>query len=122
MRQFYGRPTSQILANTIGDGGLPDSPVTGQVVLARSGIPQPMSTTPLPLTGGVWLVSGESLVNKVHYMGTTDNKPTYDSGSTPKSTGVRVRPGVPIFVEVDDLADLWIDGTDNATTMTYLAF
>ena len=55
-------------------------------------------------------------------MGTTDNKPTYDSGSTPKSTGVRVRPGVPIFVEVDDLADLWIDGTDNATTMTYLAF
>ena len=122
MRQFYGRPTSQILANTIGEGGLPDSPVTGQVVLARSGIPQQMSITSVPLTSGVWFVSGETLVAKLHYIGTGDNKPTYDSGLSPKSSGVKVKAGVPIFIEADNLRDLWIDGTDNATTMTYLAF
>ena len=122
MRQFYGRPTSQILAGSIGEGGLPDSPVTGQVLLARSGIAQIMSITSVPLTGGVWFVSGETDVSKLHYIGTLANKPTYDSGLSPKSSGVKVKPGVPLFIEAEDLKDLWIDGTDNNSTMTYLAF
>ena len=123
MRQLlFGRPISSIFAGTAGfRGGALPTPITGQARVVDSGTPVTLVASSTPVTSGVYLVSNEGAARKF-YIGRTDEKPTYDGTKTPKSAGVKVISGVPMFYELDDLFDIWIDCSHDNTVMTFLAF
>lgn len=101
----------------------PSEIITGQTKVDTSGTPVQLSVNSTPLRCGIYFASGESSTTKKHYIGTTANKPTYDSGASgAKSSGQAVSPVNPVFWECDNISDVWIDCNDDDRTLTYWAY
>ena len=109
-------------------GNVADGPVkaseiiTGHIKITTSGTALRITATPTPLRYGVHFVSDETLSSKRHYIGTTENKPTYDSGASgAKSSGQAVSFNNSVFWECRDLSEIWIDADEDDKTLTYMA-
>ena len=85
----------------------------GQVTVSSKGTPVQLTSDDTPLEGGVWFFPVETGSKKV-YIGTTNQKPT-------ETTGLVFAANTNFFVEADNLKDIWVDASDNATTASYMA-
>ena len=124
MRAFQKQAPNQAAHNPFGTGGPAETLYTGVLSVTRSGTPEQLTATSTPLRWGVRFVSDSTAAvagDEVLFIGTTDQKPTYDSGGTPISTGVQCEFNSPLFIEIDDLSDIWVDTDTNGLKITYLA-
>lgn len=103
------------MINTYHDKGLPEGSdiITGQVTVARSGIPVQITATSTPLRGGVF-------IRKVANDGTIAYIGTSNSVST--SNGFQVKLNEPAWIEVNDLSALWFDTDSSGSKWSYMAF
>ena len=102
------------MINTWHDKGVPEgSDITcGQLTVTRTGTPEQLSATSVPLRGGVFLRESDS--DGVFYVGLDDSAQT--------ATGHVVKANNPAWIEVNDLSTLWIDTTINGKTISFMAF
>lgn len=124
MRPFLKQAPNQCAHNPFGTGGPTDTLYTGVVTVARAGTPAQLTASSTPLRWGVWIVSESTAAgsnDEVVFVGTTDQKPTYDGTAAPVSTGLQCEANNPVFIEINDLSDIWVDADENGLKVSYLA-
>ena len=124
MRAFQRQAPNQCAHNPFGTGGPAETLYTGVVTVASAGLSVQVVVASTPLRWGVWFVSDSenaAASKEVFFIGTTDQKPNYTSGGTPISTGVQCEFNNPLFIEIDDLSDIWIATDTSGLKISYLA-
>ena len=104
------------MVNVLGIG-LPEGSeiTTGQITIARASSRAQLSAASVPLRGGVFLRTKDVVVGDDEYfhIGKSDVTDT---------DGIVCTEHVPVWIEANDLSDIWVKSNTNSRTITYMAF